>query len=92
VHTNRLTGWKLLSTPGERVVHLFDPPGEVYDIDVGDIPRDGSFKPFDAADGRRLPFEIGWYAGGQHRGTRRDGTYGKYHVAAGYIARWVAVS
>jgi hypothetical protein len=25
-------------------------------------------------------------------GIRRDGTYGKYHVAAGYIARWVAVS
>jgi len=55
VHTKRLTGWKLLSTPGERVVHLFDPAGEVLDIDVGDIPRDGSLKPFDAADGRRHP-------------------------------------
>jgi TIR domain len=85
---NRLTGWKLMSTPGDTVVNLFDPQGAVYDIDISSIPRDGKFKPFNA-DGRLLPIEIGWYGGGAHQGTRQDGTYGKYDVAPGYIARWV---
>jgi hypothetical protein len=70
------------------VVHLFDPRGIVYDIDVSRIERDGQFKPI-AADGRPLPVQIGWYGGGVHEGTRADGTHGRYEVLAGYIGRWI---
>ncbi|MET4590693.1 hypothetical protein ABIA70_002298 [Arthrobacter sp. 754] len=85
---NALTGWKLMSSPGETVVYLFDPQGSVHDVDISKIPKDGQFKSFQA-NGRLLPIEIGWYAGGVHDGILRDGTYGKYEVAAGYIGRWV---
>jgi hypothetical protein len=85
---NRRTGWKVLSTPGDPVVHVFDPGEVVHDVDVSGIPKNGTFVSF-SSEGRRLPIEIGWYPGGTHRGTRQDGTYGPYTVPAGYVARWV---
>ena len=88
VHINPRTAWKVMTLPGEAVVHVFEPDGAVFDIDVLPIPRDGTFKPFFAGD-RRLPVEVGWYAGATHRGTRRDGTDGRYEVKPGYMARWV---
>lgn len=88
VHANSRTGWKVMTLPGEAVVHVFEPDGAVFDIDVHPIPRDGTFNPFFAGD-RRLPIEVGWYAGGSHRGTRKDGTYGRSEVQPGYIARWI---
>lgn len=88
VRVNRLTGWKLHSTPGDPAVYLFDPSGQAYTIDLAPIVKDGSFTPIEVG-GRLLPVEIGWYAGGRHQGTRRDGSYGEYVVAPGYIARWV---
>ena len=89
VHVNRRTGWKVMTTPGDSIVHLFDPQGAVHDINIGPIPRDGRFKSFHT-DGRQLPLEIGWYGGGEHQGTLRDGSYGDYRMEPGYIARWVA--
>jgi hypothetical protein len=86
---NRLTGWKLMSSPGETVVHLFDPQGRVHNVNISQIPKDGQFKSVEE-NGRLLPIEVGWYAGGVHDGTLRDGAYGKYEVAAGYIGRWVS--
>ncbi|MET0423456.1 MAG: toll/interleukin-1 receptor domain-containing protein [Actinoplanes sp.] len=86
---NRRTEWKLLSRPGNPIVHLFDPQGAVFDVDVRPIPRNGQFQPI-RAGGRLLPVQIGWYGGGVQQGTRRDGTFGPYTVAPGYIARWMS--